>query len=71
MNRWLYGIVLLIGLALLGLGISAANSVGSETVQAVSGTPSDKALWMMVGGGALALIGLVGITRKPTSLPHA
>jgi hypothetical protein len=71
MNRWMSAILFLIGAVVLGLGISAANSVGSETVQAVSGMPTDKALWFMLGGGAMALIGLVGMFKKPTSLPHA
>ena len=70
MNRWLSVVLLVAGLVVLGLGINAANSVSSETAEAFTGTPTDKAMWLMIGGGVLALVGLIGLIRKPTALTH-
>ena len=69
MNRSISAIILIAGLIVLGIGINAANSVGSETSEAFTGAPTDKALWLMIGGGLVALFGLVGLIRKP-SLSH-
>ena len=71
MNRWISGILLVAGSVILAVGIRAANSVASESVEAVTGAPTDKSLWMMIGGGVIALIGLVGMFRTPrTPIPH-
>ena len=63
MNRLVPVLLLIAGLVVLGIGINAANSVSSETSTAVTGTPTDKALWLMIGGGAVALFGLIGVVR--------
>lgn len=70
MNRVLSIVLLVAGLVALGFGINAANSVAGETSTALTGAPTDKALWMMLGGGVVALIGLVGLMRKPSALSH-
>lgn len=61
MNKGLWLVVLLAGLAVLIVGINSSESFASETSELVSGSPTDKALWMMIGGGAVALLGLVGL----------
>lgn len=62
MNK-LVSIVLLVGgLVLLIVGINVSNSVSSETSEFFTGSPTDKAMWMMIGGGVAALVGLVGIS---------
>jgi hypothetical protein len=66
MNKPLSIVLLLAGLALLVYGIMANNSVASETSQAVTGAPTNKALWMMIGGGAAALFGLIGLLGART-----
>jgi hypothetical protein len=70
MNRWFYALLLIAGLVVLGVGINAANSVASESSQVVTGTPTDKALWLMLGGGLISLAGLVGLLRKSSALSH-
>jgi drug/metabolite transporter (DMT)-like permease len=52
------------GVILLVLGINASESFSSEVSEAVQGAPSDKAIWLLVGGGLLALFGLFGLVRK-------
>ena len=71
MSRRTYGIVALVGIVLLVFGISAANSFGSEVSTAFTGTPTDEAMWLEIGGGVITAIGLYGWFRKPTSQPHA
>jgi len=55
------GIALLVaGGLLLYYGMEAKDSVSSEVQEAVEGTPSDKALWLLVLG-ALSAVGGVGL----------
>src|SRR4029434_2874780 len=61
MNKPLCIVLLLAGLALLVYGINATNSVASETSEALTGSPTNKAMWLMIGGGAAALLGLIGL----------
>jgi len=63
MSRTISAIVLIAGLALLAFGYQASESITGETSQAVTGTPTDKALVLMIGGGVVALIGLIGLFR--------
>ena len=50
MNRPL-GIALLVaGIVLLVLGINSTNSVGSDVSKFFTGAPTDKAVWLLLGG---------------------
>jgi len=49
----------------VGFGYQASESIAGETSQAVTGTPTDKALFLMIGGAVVALIGLIGLFRGP------
>jgi hypothetical protein len=51
------------GIILLIFGISAADSVTSDVSRFFTGSPTDKAVWMMVGGVVLAIAGLFGTFR--------
>ena len=60
MNKKIIGIVLLaVGIALFFWGYNMTQSVGEEVKEAFTGSFSDKATWLMIGGGALGLIGLL------------
>jgi TRAP-type C4-dicarboxylate transport system permease small subunit len=63
MNRAFSAIVLAAGIALLVYGYRASESVTSETSETFTGTPTHTAMYLMVGGGVLALVGLVGLFR--------
>jgi|KBSSwiStaDraftv2_1062776.scaffolds.fasta_scaffold1159732_1 hypothetical protein len=65
MSKTISAIVLIAGLALVGFGYQASESIAGETSQAVTGTPTDKALFLMIGGAVVALIGLIGLFRGP------
>ena len=51
------------GLILLFFGYQEMQSLGSEVEEFVTGSPNDRAIWMLAGGGALSIAGLVGLIR--------
>ena len=51
------------GIILLIFGVNATESFSSDVSRFFTGSPTDKAVWMMVGGAILAVIGLVGTLR--------
>lgn len=54
------GIVIIIaGIVLLVFGISAADSVSSSFSKLFTGAPSDKAIWLIIGGLAAIGVGAV------------
>lgn len=66
MNRAISIALLVVGIILLIMGINASDSVGSELSEAVQGTPSDRSIWLIVGGAAAAIIGAVSLLRRRT-----
>ena len=63
MNRPVSLILLVVGVILTIYGISASTSVGSDVSKAVTGTPTDKSMWLLIGGIVLGIVGLVGTLR--------
>jgi hypothetical protein len=63
MNRAISLAFLVGGVVLLIFGINASQSLGSDISRFFTGSPTDKAIWMLIGGGALCIIGLVGVLR--------
>ncbi len=47
------------GILLLIFGVSASNSVSSDISRVFTDAPTDKAIWMLVGGAVVTIIGLV------------
>jgi hypothetical protein len=62
LNKLVSIVLLVAGVVVLIVGINASNSFSSETSEVFTGSPTDKAMWMMIGGGVLALAGLAGIS---------
>jgi len=52
------------GLILLIFGISAAMSFTSDVSKFFTGSPTDKAIWLVVGGAIAAVAGLVFTLRS-------
>jgi hypothetical protein len=63
MNKLVSVALLAAGIVLLIFGFNASNSLGSDISRIFTGSPTDKAIWMLVGGAVLAVVGLVGLTR--------
>ena len=45
------------GVVLLALGISEGESFGSEVSKFFTGNPTDKSIWMMLGGALSIVVG--------------
>lgn len=58
MNRPLGIILLVAGVLLAFFGIQASESFGSDVSRFFTGTPTDKSVWMLIGGVACIAAGL-------------
>ncbi|HYA37746.1 MAG TPA: DUF3185 family protein [Candidatus Methylomirabilis sp.] len=56
-NRMIAIAMLVAGIALLIWGYSMSEAVGSKVSRVFTGSPTDKAMWTMIGGAVLALAG--------------
>jgi hypothetical protein len=63
MNKPLSYALLAGGILLIIFGVNASNSFGSDISRFFTGSPTDKAIWMMVGGVVAAVVGLLGLMR--------
>ena len=63
MNRMLSIVLLIGGVVLMVLGVQATNSFGSDVSRFFTGSPTDKAIWMVIGGIVASVIGLAGLMR--------
>ena len=55
------------GILLVMFGIDASNSVSSDISRAFTDAPTDKAIWMLVGGVVVTILGLSGLLRGSKS----
>jgi len=60
MNKAVSLALLIGGVILLIYGFNASESISSEVSEAVSGTPTDKSIWLIVGGAIAAIVGGFG-----------
>ena len=60
MNKVLSLAILAGGIVLIIFGVNSSNSFGSSVSRTFTGAPTDKAIWMLVGGIILAVIGVAG-----------
>ena len=66
MNR-IFSLALLVGgVILMIIGINATNSFSSDVSRFFTGSPTDKAVWMLIGGSVAAVLGLTMTQRKQT-----
>ena len=63
MNRAFSFVLLAGGILLIVLGINASNALSSDISRFFTGSPTDKAIWLLAGGVLAAVIGLMGLTR--------
>jgi uncharacterized membrane protein YidH (DUF202 family) len=52
------------GVVLMILGINATNSFSSDVSRFFTGSPTDKAVWMLIGGIVATVVGLVLTLRR-------
>jgi hypothetical protein len=49
------------GIVLIVFGINSNNSFSSEVSRTFTGSPTNKTTWMLIGGIACSVLGLVGL----------
>ncbi len=64
MNRLLSLTILSIGTLLVVYGLNALDSIGSSFSRFFTGAPTDKTIWLLIGGILLAFIGAGGLFRR-------
>jgi len=52
---------LVVGIILIIYGVSASDSVSSDLSRLFTGAPTDRTIWLMIGGAAAAIIGTSGL----------
>ena len=57
-------VLLIAGVAMLVLGVQASKSFNSEVSRFFTGSPTDKAMWLLIAGAASAGLGLFGLLRR-------
>ncbi len=63
MNKPIAIVFLVAGIVLLVFGFTSADSIGSHITKFFSGHPTDKAMWLLIGGAVCTAIGLIGLAR--------
>lgn len=63
MNIVMSVVLLVGGVVLIILGVNAMNSFSSDVSRFFTGSPTDKAVWMLIGGLVAAVLGLVFAIR--------
>lgn len=67
MNRIISLALLIGGIALIIYGLNASDSIGSDVSRFFTGNPTDKTMWLLIGGTIATAIGGVGLARGTKS----
>lgn len=63
MNKGMSVALLVVGIVLIVWGVSASESFSSDVSRVFTGSPTDKAVWLLIGGIVAAIVGLFGLSR--------
>jgi hypothetical protein len=64
MNKGMSVALLVLGVILLVFGLNAYHSTSSDVSRFFTGAPTDKALWLLIGGSVVGIVGLFGLGKK-------
>ena len=64
MDKGMSVALLVIGVILLVFGLNAYHSASSDVSRFFTGAPTDKALWLLIGGFVTGIIGFFGLLKK-------
>ncbi len=67
MNKLISLALLIGGIILIIYGLSASDSVGSSFSRLFTGAPTDKTIWLLLGGIVAAALGAGGVVRGSKS----
>ncbi|MGD0597629.1 MAG: DUF3185 family protein [Sedimentisphaerales bacterium] len=62
MNKVVSLVILAAGIVLVVFGVAATKSFSSDISRFFTGSPTDKAIWMLIGGVVAIIIGLAGLS---------
>ena len=66
MNKAVMLAILAGGIVLVIYGIAASESFSSDFSRFFTGSPTDKTMWLLIGGIVAIVFGLVGLLRGQT-----
>ena len=64
MNNGMSVALLVVGVILLVFGLNAYHSASSDIQRFFTGAPTDKALWLIIGGVITSIAGVFGLVKK-------
>jgi uncharacterized membrane protein YidH (DUF202 family) len=63
MNKSISIVILAVGVLLIVFGISATDSFSSDVSRFFTGSPTNKAIWLLIAGVVVSVIGAMGLGR--------
>ena len=66
-NKGIAVALLVVGIILIAFGINAYHSSSSDVSRFFTGAPTDKALWLLIGGFVAGIVGFFGLSQKSIS----
>jgi hypothetical protein len=69
MNKLISLTLLCGGIVFIIYGVSASESFGSDVSRFFTGAPTDKTIWLFIGGGVAAVVGAGGLVRGSSKTP--
>jgi hypothetical protein len=64
MNKSVSAALLVAGVILLVFGFNVYHSASSDLSRFFTGAPTDKALWLLIGGFIAGIVGFMGLIKK-------
>ncbi|MDO8662473.1 MAG: DUF3185 family protein [Candidatus Omnitrophota bacterium] len=64
MNKGMSVGLLVAGVILLVFGLNAYHSASSDVQRFFTGAPTDKALWLIILGVVVSIVGVFGLAKK-------
>ncbi|MCE9620052.1 MAG: DUF3185 family protein [Planctomycetes bacterium] len=65
MNKAISLALLVVGVLLIIWGVAAMESFSSDVSRFFTGSPTDKSVWLMIGGIVAAIVGMFGLRFTP------
>jgi hypothetical protein len=56
------------GIVLITYGVTASDSVSSDFSRFFTGSPTDRTMWLLIGGSVVALVGAAGLFGSSKSI---
>ncbi len=64
MDKSISAALLVAGVVMLFIGLNAYHSASSDVSRFFTGAPTDKALWLLIGGLIAGVVGILGLVKK-------